>query len=309
MVPSIDEYAERLRALTALGHRQICTIDGKSLASMDNAPVLSVVTVAWNSGQSIERTIASVMAQSYRSIEYIVIDGGSTDGTLDILRRWQSRISYWHSVRDAGISDAFNLGIAASHGRYVALVNADDWMSPDQAARAIDALERSGAGFVFGRLAHHRLDGSVAYTMDGQSDCWRDGLWRMPHVNHPTVVARRSAYESVGLFDVERRIAMDYDWHLRAELQGVRGVYVAQILGHMTEGGICNRNWQGGLREVRDIAVMRTGSRVFPNLTYAARLARGRARLALRRVLPQRLVDMIHRKINPRYAPTDLSGN
>lgn len=306
---SIECYVERLRV--SGGERRVrnCTIDGAALACQNELPLLTIVTVSFNSERSLSRTIQSVMEQTYRNIEYVMIDGGSTDGTVDIIREWEHRLSYWHSAKDGGISDAFNLGIAAAHGTYVAFVNSDDWMSANQAEAALTALVRTQAAFVFGRLAYHAVDGTLKYYMAGKDEYWQDIRWRMPHINHPTVVMRRDAYQLLGGFDRNRRIAMDYDLHLRAELTGIRGIYVPDMIGHMSEGGICHAHWDAGLREVREIAMTHTGKWLRPWSSYVARLLRGRIRLAMGYVIPKWLVDGIHRMINPRYLPLGSQGN
>jgi glycosyltransferase involved in cell wall biosynthesis len=263
-----------------------------------------VVTAAFNAERTLERTVRSVIAQSHPFVEYVVIDGGSSDGSTEILRTYSRHIAYWHSSRDHGISDAFNLGIAASRGRYVAIVGADDWMSPTQGALAVAALESSGMAFAFGRLAYHAPDGQQLYVAEGRNDYWHAMRYRMPEINHPTVVVRRQSYLSIGLFDIERRVAMDYDWHMRAELAGLRGVYVPELLGHMTEGGTCFHQWQQGLREVRDAAILYGSSALLAKSYYASRLLRGFSRHALRRILPHYVVDQVHRAVNPRYHPS-----
>jgi glycosyltransferase involved in cell wall biosynthesis len=305
---SFDHYSERLRALDGKRGGRNCTIDGASLASPPESPLLTIVTVSFNSERSISRTIRSVMEQTYRNIEYVIIDGGSTDGTVGLIREWEERLSYWHSAKDRGISDAFNLGIAAAHGTYVAFVNSDDWMSRNQAEVAIAALVRTRAAFVFGRLAYHDVHGTLKYYMDGKGKYWEDIHFRMPHINHPTVVMRRDAYERLGGFDLNRRIAMDYDLHLRAELAGIRGVYVPEMVGNMSEGGTSDSHWEAGLREVRQIATEHTGKWLTAWSAYLARSLRGRIRLAMGHVAPKWLVDAIHRIINPRYLPLDRPG-
>jgi glycosyltransferase involved in cell wall biosynthesis len=303
MVHTIEEYRERLQATKHLGQSRHCTIDGQDVSSRSDKPLVTIITVAFNSAATIERTILSVVAQTYRPIEYIVIDGGSSDGTVPIIFKWAQYISYWHSAKDSGISDAFNLGVAAAHGEFIGIVNSDDWMSADQIELLISALERTGAAFAFGRLAYHAADGSVLYYMDGNSDYFREIFWRMPPINHPTVIARRTMFSAVGLFDPHRRVAMDYDWHLRAELKGLRGVYVAAAIGHMMDGGISKNAWQKGLREVRDIAVHHTRLRFMPNFFYILRLTRGFLRLGITRLAPLWVVNAIHRKINPLFMP------
>ena len=261
------------------------------------------MTVTYNSKTTLERTIESVLSQTHEFVEFIVIDGGSTDGTVDLIRKFSPHISYWHSARDAGISDAFNMGIVAANGRYITLVNSDDWMSPDQAAVAVAALESSDATFVFGRLAYHDDRGRLIYEMNGDGEYWREIRRGQFRINHATVVTRSGAYRQVGLFDTAKRIAMDYDWHLRAELGGLRGSYVPQIIGHMSRRRDLLSKLASGAER----------SAVVGACSWAAALAGGVhisvAPVArptsgfLRRNLPVELVDVLHRLINPRYHP------
>jgi glycosyltransferase involved in cell wall biosynthesis len=305
--PTLASYVERLRDYRSSSCIRNVSTAGVPLSDA-GAPLLSVVTVTFNSERTLERTIRSVLAQRYPHVEYIIVDGGSSDGTVDIIRRYERYLSYWHTGRDRGISDAFNLGIAATHGKYVALVNSDDWMSEDQGALAVEALERSGAAFVFGRLAFHEGDGALLYVMDGDPEYWRTITRGMPEINHPTVVNRRSSFEKIGLFDVRKRVAMDYDWHLRAEQHGLRGIYVPEIVGHMGVGGACFQNWAGGLREVRD-AALECGQPRLPVIGhYLWRLFRGRVREAMYAALPAGLVSYIHRTMNPRYRPNQKTS-
>lgn len=307
IAPSLEDYERRLRAMAAVAMRRRVTTQGVDIGSVPDGKLLSVVTVTYNSGATLERTIRSVMEQSYEHVECVIIDGGSTDTTVDIIRRYEDRISYWHSHRDEGISDAFNLGIAAAAGEFVALVNSDDWMSLDQAEQAMRALASCGASFVFGRLAYHEPGGQLMYILEGDPAYRRTVRRRMPGVNHATMVVRRSAYAKVGLFDLSRRIAMDYDWLLRAELSGLYGVYEPGLLGHMTEGGVCFTNWADGLREVRDAAIWHGQPEWPARWQCTIRLVRGHLRECLRRTLPKSVVDGLHRWVNPSYRPVSSS--
>lgn len=283
--------------------RRDVSIDRVQLQTLRDVPILTVVTAAFNSERTIERTIQSILGQTYRYIEYIIIDGGSTDRTLEIIDKYRSSIAFVRSGRDGGISQAFNLGIEASTGRYVTFVNSDDWMSPGQAAIAVNALESTNADFVFGKLAMHAADGSELYTVDGSPVYWKNIKYRMPHINHPTVVVRRTAYEKVGPFDPRVRVAMDFDWHMRAEQQGVRGVYAPALLGHMSTGGICDTQWRRGLEEVREIAIRHGHSKFLAHAFYMTRVIRAYGRIGLQRVAPAAFVNALHRVVNPRYRP------
>src|SRR5262245_53200054 len=103
--------------------------DREQPAQRGKPPVVSVVTVALNAADTVERTIRSVQAQSLTGVEHILLDGGSSDGTLDIIRCLVRPHDFWISESDAGISDAFNKGIAMARGLFIQILNADDWMS------------------------------------------------------------------------------------------------------------------------------------------------------------------------------------
>src|SRR5688572_5629572 len=93
-------------------------------------PLVSIITIVYNGEKHLQQTIDSVSRQTYKNIEYIVVDGGSTDGTIDIIKRNQSTISAWKSEKDKGIADGFNKGIKMCKGQIIGLVNSDDWLEP-----------------------------------------------------------------------------------------------------------------------------------------------------------------------------------
>jgi cellulose synthase/poly-beta-1,6-N-acetylglucosamine synthase-like glycosyltransferase len=123
-VPALQDYVRDPGALS-------CPMGGRSSlrwAAAQPRGLLTIITVAFNSATTLERTIDSVGRQTYPNIEYIVVDGGSTDGTLDLLRQRDRDIDLWLSEPDGGISDAFNKGIALGRGEFIALLNSDDWI-------------------------------------------------------------------------------------------------------------------------------------------------------------------------------------
>lgn len=266
-------------------------------------PRVSLVTVVRNGVQTIERTIRSVLEQTFDGIEYLIVDGGSSDGTLDIVRRYEARLAGWVSEPDRGISDAFNKGVAAAQGRYVGLLNADDWMEPDQIERAVAALERSRAAFVFGDLLCHEGDGRPKHRIAGDPDYRQRIRYRMPEVNHPTMLVVRTAYETVGPFDLRYTAAMDYDWLLRADRAGLRGAYAPDVLGHMALSGVSDRQHLTALREVREIAVRHGYSSARAWLRYGYAAVKGVGQRALRRTAPEWAYQAIRGRVNRSYHP------
>lgn len=116
-------------------------------------PMVSVITVSFNSVDFIGQTIQSVVGQTYPHIEYIIIDGSSKDGTVDIIRQYASRLAYWHSEPDKGIANAFNLGLKKSHGDWILFLNADDFFDNNEVvAKMIPYLIKyEDADVVFGQ--------------------------------------------------------------------------------------------------------------------------------------------------------------
>lgn len=241
--PSLNEYDSYVKRR-----------DREQPQSAGHAAVVSIVTVMLNSATTLERTILSVQSQTYPSIEHVFVDGGSTDGTLDIVRKRARSQDFWISEKDKGISDAFNKGVAMARGRFVLILNADDWLSTNQIEQAVNILERSGADFAFGDLLFYQ-NGKPEFRYVGDPAYARAIRRRCPAIGHPTVLARKSCFDRIGLFDANYRNAMDYDWLLRLHCAGGWGVYSPKILGHMTHEGVSNRQFGRTIEEVRRIVV------------------------------------------------------
>lgn len=214
----------------------------------DARPLVTVVTICLDRAATIARTIASVRAQTYPNIEYIVLDGGSTDGTVAIIRENADAISFWRSAPDAGLYDALNEGIRRANGRFVQFVHSDDWLESDQIERAVAAATTVYADLVHGDLAMHREDGT-RWERRGRADWFPLAAAEIPQIWHPTVLARRRAFEAVGLFRTDLRVAADVDWFLRAAHAGLVFRHDPAIRSNMTEGGISTRRQRLSLAE------------------------------------------------------------
>ncbi|MQX36376.1 glycosyltransferase family 2 protein [Roseospira navarrensis] len=173
-------------------------------------PVLSVVTVTWNAAATLERTIESVLGQTVGPIDYVVVDGGSTDGTLDILRAHGDAIR-WVSEPDRGIYDAMNKGIARARGDWIHLLNADDrYTDPTVLAQVLPRLDPNRTNYC--DLIREHADGGQVLQR------YRLGRWPLyfsAFLPHPSLIVSRAQYDRVGRYDPGYRVAADHDMILR----------------------------------------------------------------------------------------------
>jgi glycosyltransferase involved in cell wall biosynthesis len=295
--PRISDYEYLARSLRPpISTRRDLDI---SVAPMEG--LASVITACFNSIATIDQVVNSVQMQDYPNVEYIVIDGESTDGTVDRLLARKDAIDLLVSGVDRGISDAFNKGIALSRGEYVMLVNSDDWLEPQHLSTAVLALLSNGADYVFGDLLLHFQDGTLAHSFAGDPEYARRLRHSMPALNHPTVVCRHRTFERFGLFNLCLRIAMDYEWFLRVERGGGRGAYVPGLIGHMALGGESVRAFKRSFREVRKVSIGYGYPPVLAWSRFGSRLLRTGARVVLQRICPAIVYQWLRRSANTDY--------
>ena len=197
---------------------------------------ISIITVCYNSEPTIERAIKSVIQQDYPGIEYIVIDGGSTDGTANIIKKYAKKISYWISEPDQGIYDAMNQGISHATGEIVAFLNSDDWYPEN-------ILHEIAGQFISDEV--QILCGEMYVHQGGHMERWHIREKKMKQqlrirmgFSHPAMFARRSLFEEYGKFDTQYQIAADYDWLLRVYDNHVPITVTDKVLCNFSHGGI-----------------------------------------------------------------------
>ncbi|MGA8809792.1 MAG: glycosyltransferase family 2 protein [Thermoanaerobaculia bacterium] len=186
--------------------------------------LVSIVTPSYQQGRFIERTLESVARQG-GDVEHIVMDGASTDGTVEILERWRDRISF-SSARDGGQTAAINAGIARARGEVLAYLNSDDVYYEGAVAAAIEAFERNpSADVVYGDAVHIDADDRIvgAYSTEEWSI---DRLKLVCYLCQPAVFFRRRVIERFGPFDARLNYCMDYEYWLRLGMRGARFVHI-----------------------------------------------------------------------------------
>jgi len=227
----------------------------ESRGNESRGPTVSVITAVYNAQDCIANCIESVLHQDYQNIEYIVIDAGSKDGTIDVIRRFDDRIDIWISEPDDGIFDAWNKGLSLATGEWIAFLGADDTYTPGAIRRYIDlAQQQPSAEFLssYAQLVHP----------SGYSPVF-GGPWKWPACSrllttiHVGTMHKRSLFERYGKFDPNYRSAGDYEFLLRAGSQ-LRAAFMREVTVMVRSGGASDST--AGLYEARK-AKIATGVR------------------------------------------------
>jgi glycosyltransferase involved in cell wall biosynthesis len=196
-------------------------------------PYISIITVVYNSAKTIEQTIQSVIQQPYQNKEYIIIDGGSTDGTVEIIKKYSTYLSYWVSEHDNGIYDAMNKGIVYAKGDLIGIINSDDWYEKD----------------ILNTLAEHYKEFKCDHVIYGLLRIFKDEEFyslvgnsiRVLHddtIMHPTCFIPRKFYETYGNYSTEYKYSADYDLIIRFVNLGLKFFFIEKPIANFRLGGI-----------------------------------------------------------------------
>jgi glycosyltransferase involved in cell wall biosynthesis len=216
---------------------------------------VSVITVTYNSAATVEDTIRSVSAQSYPDIEYIVVDGASTDKTINIINRYRDDIQVFVSEKDRGLYDALNKAIALATGDIVGILHSDDLFAhKDVIAHYVDRFLQSGAEGVYADLDYVDRKNTARIRRKWRSGKYRHGMfkfgWMPPH---PTFMVKRALYKHFGAFNTSLRSAADYELMLRfIHLHKIRLVYMPEVTIKMRAGGKSNATLQNRVNANRE---------------------------------------------------------
>jgi len=199
---------------------------------MDNFPKISIVTPSYNQGQFLEQTILSVLNQDYPYIEYIIIDGGSSDESVDIIKKYEKRVAYWISEKDRGQAHAINKGFAKATGSIFAWLNADDLLSPSAARIAASYLTKdSSVGLIFGDRISIDKKGNVIDLVSSPTFSKYMLKWGFT-IPQETAFFRRKYFEDVGQLDESLECVMDFDLWCKLLNDNIKIYHIPTVLGY-----------------------------------------------------------------------------
>lgn len=262
----------------------------------EGKPLISIITVVYNNRDQIEQTICSVLRQDYEYVEYIVVDGGSTDGTLDIIKKYDYAIDYWISESDGGIYNAMNKGISLCIGDIVGIINSGDYYISGSLKKVCEAYSNKlDADVISGSIV--KLSDSTGNGFIVKSDVKKlPSVLRYMPVSHPSTFVTLNAYKKHGQFDESFAICSDNELIARLYKKGCHFLFVDDELSAMSMGGVSER-----FRTVLTMAVEHFRIRKkyrYPNLnnivfTIWYIIKRG-FKMTLKSTLPTRLMSLYY---------------
>ena len=223
---------------------------------------ISIITVVYNREATIARAIASVQSQTYQNLEHIIQDGGSNDGTIDIIKRMSNSNTSLQARLDNGIYDAINMGIERATGDVIGLLHSDDFLASTEIISKIACtLKDQNYDGVYGDLQYVSAKNTSRVVRD-----WKAGAfskkslrfgWMPPH---PTVYLRRKVFDQLGVYNTDFKISADYDAMLRyLGLGQVQLAYVPEVLVKMQTGGASNQSLRNVfLKTIEDYTALKT---------------------------------------------------
>lgn len=211
---------------------------------------ISIITITYNSEKTLEQTIKSVVDQGYANLEYIIIDGGSKDGTLDIVNKYRDKIAVVVSEKDNGISDAFNKGIKRATGDVIGIINSDDLLAEGALKALSEAFDDNNDVYRGNLLIWDDTNGTQYVNIPTMHfDIKRNLL----SVCHPSTFISRKAYDKWGVYNVDMRYMMDADILFRFYRKGATFKHIDRSLAIFRLGGVTSDNWKKKIPEYKKV--------------------------------------------------------
>lgn len=263
------------------------------MKDINNKPLVSIITVVFNGEKYIENSIKSVLEQNYENIQYIIIDGASQDNTSNIIKKYQHAIDYYISEKDNGIYNAMNKGLKQAKGKYIAILNADDYYNKNAVKHSIEAIEKNNFDYSY---ANVRFENSTT-TIRAIYPLKQGKIYQEMPYPHVSAFIKAEIYNKVGFFDEVYKIAADHDMALKIHLAGYRGIYLDEEVARLEAGGVSASIKSN--KESLKIAIKHGKNRFKAYISFLSQISK----IYIVKFLPNSIVDKILKLKKSRFGP------
>ncbi len=242
-------------------------------------PIVSIITVSYNSAKTINDTIESVLNQSYAHIEYVIVDGNSKDNTVDIIESYDEAfkkkgISYkWISEEDRGIYDAMNKAILLTTGELVGILNSDDWYEQNALEEIIDLFDYNNKLTIYAGEMNRVNENNIPYKINYNNKRVSKTIHKVMPINHPASFVHREVYNTIGLFDTQYKLSADYDFIFRAYKSGISFLFTDEIIVNMRNCGATSQLKNIWITAKEDLLIRKKNDVNWPNIYYIKKMA------------------------------------
>jgi glycosyltransferase involved in cell wall biosynthesis len=259
-------------------------------------PLVTIITVVFNGEKYLEQTIQSVINQTYDNVEYIVIDGGSTDGTVEIIHKYEDAIDYWLSEPDQGLYFAMNKAISLAMGEIIGNLNCGDWYELDAIQNSVLALNDSQADYAYGSVYLVNQKGERIGKFSAMTgEKLNQSIYYVQPYPHISAFVKKLVYLQEGSFNTKYKVAADHEFSLRIHTKNYQGVEIKKVLGNIRPGGLSGKII--AKEESRDIAIEYGVNKTYAYLLFLYYTINS----YLVKILPHFLVKLVKNLKNSRF--------
>ncbi len=260
--------------------------------STPNLPLISVITAVYNGEKFLEKSIKSVLSQYYGNIEYIIIDGNSSDKTLEIIKTYENKIDYFLSEEDNGIYEALNKGLKLCKGEYICILNGDDYLKKYALQKSLEYLLKNECDYLVANVKFINKTALIRPIFPLRKDI----IYQQMPYPHVSLLAHKNIYKQVGFFDTNLKIASDHDMALRIIKAGFKACYLNEIIAELEPNGISSDTTS--IFESRKVAIKNGRFFVFAYAVYFVQIFK----FYLVKILPLKAVKQIQKMKKSRFS-------
>ncbi|MBD2116252.1 MULTISPECIES: glycosyltransferase family 2 protein [Microcystis] len=270
--------------------------EASGLSDNSPLPLVTIITVVFNGEKYLEQTIQSVINQTYDNVEYIVIDGGSTDGTVEIIHKYEDAIDYWLSEPDQGLYFAMNKAISLAMGEIIGNLNCGDWYELDAIQNSVLALNDSQADYAYGSVYLVNQKGERIGKFSAMTgEKLNQSIYYVQPYPHISAFVKKLVYLQEGSFNTKYKVAADHEFSLRIHTKNYQGVEIKKVLGNIRPGGLSGKII--AKEESRDIAIEYGVNKTYAYLLFLYYTINS----YLVKILPHFLVKLVKNLKNSRF--------